>query len=190
MNVATLQEMLFDGAAVPSGWSAKVNRIWLAGLGLLVWQLCSMAFGFNEFMFGHPAPEAAVLATLATALAWVTLAAWAGYRHRIRFGIAAATLWTAIVGVMLLAMLTRALESEYGVTPWNGVLVLLIIVAGGPLYSLGSLMPIEDSLLATTTVAVLILALMATAYLGGQGLGSRGKTTSSQDNADSSADTR
>lgn len=167
-----------------------MNRIWLAGLGLLVWQLCSMGFGFNEFMFGHPATPAAVIASLVTALAWFTLAAWAGYSHRIRFGIAAAALWAAIVAVLVLAMWTKVLEGDDGAAPWHDALLLPLILAGGPLYSLGSLMPIEDSLLATTTVAVLILALMASAYLVGQGLSGRASTTNSQDHSDSSAEAR
>lgn len=186
--VATLRRRAWR-AWLASGWSAWMNRIWLAGIGLLVWQLCSMGFGFTEFMFGRPAPIAAVLASLATALAWVVLAAWAGYRRRIRFGIAAAILWIAIVAVLLLVMLTKALEGDYGVAPWHGALLLLLIVAGGPLYGLGSLMPIEDSLLGTTTVAVLILALMAAAYLVGQGLGPRG-STNGQDDADITAEER
>lgn len=167
-----------------------MNRIWLAGSGLLVWQLCSMGFGFTEFMFGHPAPVAAVLASLATALAWVALAAWAGYRHRIQFGIAAAILWMVIVAVLLLAMWTKELEGDYSVAPWHGALLLLLIVAGGPLYSLGSLMPIEDSLLATTSVAVLILALVVAAYLVGQRLGRRRNSVNSQNDADSPAGAR
>ena len=138
-----------------------MNRIWLAGLGLLVWQLSSMAFGFNEFMFGHPAPVAAILASLVTALAWTALAAWAGYRQRVRFGISAVILWLVIIAMLLLAMWTKELEGDYSVTPWHGSLLLLLILAGGPLYSLGSLMPMEDALLATTTVAGLMSATTA-----------------------------
>ena len=167
-----------------------MNRVWLAGLGVLMWQLCSMGFGFNEFMFGHPAPTAAVVASVVTALAWFALAAWAGHGHRMRFGIAAATLWAAIVTVLVFAMWTKVLEGDDGVAPWHGALLLLLILAGGPLYSLGSLMPIEDSLLATTTVALLILALIATAYLVGQSLSGRAVRTNSQDHSDSPAEAR
>ena len=65
-----------------------MQRIWLAALGLLVWQLGSMAFGFNECMFGHPAQLPAILASLVTAVAWMALAAWGGDHHRGLFGIA------------------------------------------------------------------------------------------------------
>lgn len=114
---------------------------------------------------------------------------WAGYRHRIKFGIAAAILWIVIVAVLLLAMWTKDLEGDYSVAPWHGVLLLLLIAAGGPLYSLGSLMPMEDSLLATTTVALLILALVVAAYLVGQRLGPHGNAINRQDNTSSPAET-
>ena len=154
-----------------------MNRFWVAGVALLVWQVFSMGFGFTEFMYGHPAPIAAILASTATALAWVALAAWAGYRRDIRFGVAAAILWIAIAAVLLVTMLTKAMEANEGVAPWHGVLLLLLILAGGPLYALGSLLPIEDSLLGTMLVAVLILAAMAIAYIAGQRLGLRGRSS-------------
>ena len=142
-----------------------MERIWLAGLGLLWWQLGSMAFGFNEFMFGHPATIPAILASLVTALAWIALAALAGYYHRDGFGIAVAFLWLAIVGVLLLTMWTRSVESDAYLTPWHDAVLLLLIAAGAPLYSLGSLVPAGDSLVGTTIVAALILALVVVAYL-------------------------
>ncbi len=150
-----------------------MKRIWFAGAALLVWQMCSMGFGLVEFMYDRPAPVAAILATSATALAWIALAAWAGYRHHTRFGLAAAILWIAITAVLLLAMLTRAIEADDGVAPWHRVLLLLLVLAGGPLYSLGSLIPVEDSLLGTTMIAVFILAVMAVTYMAGRRLGGR-----------------
>lgn len=157
-----------------------MERIWLGALGLLVWQLGSMAFGFTEFMFGHPAPIPAVIASLVTALAWIALAAWAGYHQRDRFGIAVAILWVAIVGVLLLTMWTKVVESGDSVTPWHGVVLLLLIAAGGPLYSLGSLVPIGDSLVGTTIVAVLILALIAAAFLLARHRGVRATGTAAE----------
>jgi len=155
-----------------------VNRISLAGLGLLAWQLCSMAIGFNEFMFGHPAPVAATLASLATALAWPALAAWAGYRRRAGFAIFAVVLWAAIIAVLLLAMWTR--QSDGGAAD---ALLPLLILAGGPLYGLGSWLPMEDALLATTAVAAAILGLVVVAFLLGRGLGRKGRLPSGHPHA-------
>lgn len=166
-----------------------MDRIWFTAAALLVWQACSMGFGFTEFMYGHPAPITAVLASTATALAWVALAAWAGYRRHIRFGVAAAILWMAIAAVLLLTVLTKVMEGSDGVAPWHGVLLLLLIVAGGPLYGLGSMIPIEDSLLGTMMVALLILALMTMAYVAGQRLGAR-RRSSRPENADSASEAR
>lgn len=148
-----------------------MHRIWLAALGLLVWQLGSMGFGFNEFMFGHPAPVSAVLASGFTALAWVVLAAWGGLHRRDGFGLVVAVLWLAIVGVLLLSMWTRGLEDTYGVTPWNGQVLLLLIAAGGPLYGLGSRVPVSDSLVGTTLFAAGVLASVVAAYLGARRIG-------------------
>lgn len=156
-----------------------MNRIWFAGVAVVVWQLCSMGFGFNEFMFGHPAPLAAILATTASALAWIALAVWSGCQRYFPFAIAAALVWLAIVAVLLLAMATIAIEDNGGVTPWHGAMLLLLIIAGGPLYSLGSLVPVGDELLGTVAVAVLILALIAAGYLAGRGLSRRGVAGSS-----------
>jgi len=142
-----------------------MQRIWLAALGLLVWQLGSMAFGFNEFMFGHPSQLPGIMASLVTAVAWMALAAWGGYHHRGPFGIAVAALWVAIVGVLILTMWTKTLEGDGSVTPWHGVNLLLLIAAGGPLYGLGSLVPVDDALLGTTIVAAAILVLVVLAYL-------------------------
>ncbi|HEY3546471.1 MAG TPA: hypothetical protein VGK17_10300 [Propionicimonas sp.] len=147
------------------------NRVWLAALGLLAWQLGSMAFGFNEFMFGHPPQLPGIVAALVTAVAWMALAAWGGYHRRVAFGIAVATLWAAIVAVLVLTMWTRTLESDVYVTPWHGANLLLLIAAGGPLYSLGSLVPVDDSLLGTTIVAATMLVLVVMAYLIGRWVG-------------------
>ncbi len=84
-----------------------------------------------------------------------------------------ATLWAAIVGVLVLSMWTKALESDVYVAPWHGVNLLLLIAAGGPLYSLGSLVPVGDALLGTTIVAAAILALVVVAYLIARWLGVR-----------------
>ncbi len=148
-----------------------MQRIWLAALGLMVWQLGSMAFGFNEFMFGHPPQPRGIIAALVTAVAWMALAAWGGYHRRVAFGIAVATLWAAIVAVLVLAMWTKTLESDDYTTPWHGAILLLLIAAGGPLYSLGSLVPVGDSLLGTTIVAAMILVLVVVAYLSAHWLG-------------------
>ena len=148
-------------------------RIWLAGLGLLVWQLGSMGFGFNEFMFGHPAPVSAVLASGFTALAWVVLAAWGGLQRRDGFGLVVAVLWLAIVGVLLLSLWTRGLEGVYGVMPWNGLVLLLLIAAGGPLYGLGSLVPVSDALVGTTLFAAGVLASVVAAHLAARQIGVR-----------------
>jgi hypothetical protein len=161
-----------------------MNRIWFAGVAVVVWQLCSMGFGFNEFMFGHPAPLAAILATTASALAWIALAVWSGYQRYFPFAITAALVWLAIVAVLLLAMVTIAVEGNGGVAPWHGAMLVLLIIAGGPLYSLGSLVPVGDELLGTLIVAALILASIAAAYAAGRGLSRRGRTGSS-DNGES-----
>jgi hypothetical protein len=150
-----------------------MERLWLAALGLLLWQLGSMSVGFNEFMFGHPPTVPAILAALATVVAWIALAAWAGYHHRDRFGIAVAVLWLATVGVLLLAAWTRSLESGDTLMPWHGSVLLLMIAAGGPLYSLGSLVPVGDSLIGTVVVALVILAMVVAAYLLARRRGSR-----------------
>jgi hypothetical protein len=150
-----------------------MERIWLAALGLLVWQLGSMAFGFNEFMFGHPPLLPAIIASLVTAVAWIALAAWGGYHSRHRFGMAVALLWAAIVAVLVLTMWMKTLESDVSVTPWHGIDLLLLIAAGGPLYSLGSLVPVGDALVGTTIVAAVILVLVVAAHLIARWLGVR-----------------
>ena len=76
---------------------------------------------------------------LVTAFAWLALAAWGGYHRRVAFGIAVLALWAAIVASLVMAMWTKTLESDVYVTPWHGAVLLLLIAAGGPLYSLGSL---------------------------------------------------
>jgi|GEM_PF-5079650 hypothetical protein len=151
-----------------------MNRIWYAGVAVAVWQLCSMGFGFTEFMFGHPAPLAAVLATTASALTWIALAVWSGYQRYFSFALAAVILWLVIVAVLLLAMATIAVEGDDWIAPWHGAMILLLIIAGGPLYSLGSLVPVGDELLGTMIVAVLILVLMVAAYTAGRGISRRG----------------
>lgn len=158
-----------------------MNRIWYAGVAVTVWQLFSMGFGFSEFMFGRPAPLAAILATTASALAWIAPAVWSGYQRYFSFGLAAVILWLVIVAVLLLAMVTIAVEGNDWIAPWSGVLLLLMIVAGGPLYSLGSLVPVGDELLGTTIVAVLILTLIAAGYLAGRGFSRRGVQADSVD---------
>ena len=148
-----------------SGGRAVMQRIWLAALGLVVWQLGSMTFGFNEFMFDHPPRLPGIIAALVTAVAWIALAAWGGYHRRGRFGIAVATLWAATVAVLVGTMWMKTLESDVYVTPWHGADLLLLIAAGGPLYSLGSLVPLDDSLLGTTIVAAVILVFVVVAFL-------------------------
>lgn len=158
-----------------------MNRIWYAGVAVAVWQLCSMGFGFTEFMFGQPAPLAAVLATTVSALAWIALAVWSGYQRCFSFGLAAVILWLVIVAVLLLAMATIAVEGDDWIAPWHGAMILLLILAGGPLYSLGSLVPVGDELLGTVIVAVLILTLIAAGYLAGRGFSRRGVQAASVD---------
>lgn len=139
-------------------------RLQAPGMVLILWQGLSMAPTLAEFVYDRPAPLLAILTSAITVLGWLGLAAWAGSRRVYAFPWFASVVWVAVIVVMLLGMLTLTLESDDSVTPWHGPLLMLIIVAGGPLYGLSPLLPTVEPFLRNTIIAALILTLSLVIY--------------------------
>lgn len=148
-----------------------MRRLWPFGLGLVVWQMVSVGFGAGEFAYDHQPPLRAMLAAVIMVAGWLALGVWAGY-HRVRSYLWFATIsWLVVLAMLVWVRLALVAEGD-SVGPWHDVLIIPILLAGGPLHPLAYLLPLHEPLDRTLVIAGAMLTASLASYFVAQALGS------------------